>query len=103
MISERDFPSRAARASIAAISSTVRRSATTCDGSAPRPGRPRPRFFSASTSRLASASAVQAAICSSVTGVPLIGLALGHVNKTKIATKQDDIVDIIGGLKWHSC
>ncbi len=70
--SERDLPSRSARASRALISSAVRRNAMTCDGSAPRPGRPRPRFFNAATSYPASASAAQAAICSSVMGVPLI-------------------------------
>ena len=39
--SERDLCSRAARASRTASSSAVRRRATTCAGSAPRPGRPR--------------------------------------------------------------
>src|SRR6185312_723044 len=72
MISERVFPSRVARASMADNSSAVRRSAITCDGSAPRPGRPRPRFFRVSTSYPASASAAHAAICPSVTGVPLM-------------------------------
>lgn len=70
--SERVFPSRVARASRSAISSTVRRNATTCEGSAPRPGLPRPRFFNDSTSNPTSASADHAAICSSVTGSPLI-------------------------------
>ena len=42
--------SRSATASSAAISSAVRRTATTCIGSAPRPGRPRPRRFNSSTS-----------------------------------------------------
>lgn len=46
--SDRDLCSRAARASRAASSSVVRRSATTCAGSAPRPDRPRPRRLSAS-------------------------------------------------------
>src|SRR5690625_1925513 len=70
--SERDFPSRSARASRALISSAVRRKAITCDGSAPRPGRPRPRFLTAATSIPASASAAQSSICSSVTGTPFI-------------------------------
>ena len=39
MTSERVLPSRAARASRPAISSSVKRRATTWDGSAPRPGR----------------------------------------------------------------
>jgi len=42
------FP--AAAASRALSSSVVRRTATTCIGSAPRPGRPRPRRLSSSTS-----------------------------------------------------
>lgn len=59
--SERDLCSRAARASSAASSSAVNRSATTCAGSAPRPGRPRPRRLGASMSKPDSASAAQAA------------------------------------------
>ncbi len=40
----------AAAASRASSSSAVSRTATTCMGSAPRPGRPRPRRFNSSTS-----------------------------------------------------
>lgn len=50
MASDREMCSRSAMASTAASSSTVRRTATTCIGSDPRPGRPRPRRFIASTS-----------------------------------------------------
>jgi len=48
--SDRDLLSRAARASRAASSAEVRRNVTTWEGSAPRPGRPRPRVFSFDTS-----------------------------------------------------
>lgn len=48
--SERDTCSRSAIASNANSSSAVSRTATTCIGSAPRPGRPRPRRLSWSTS-----------------------------------------------------
>ncbi|MFA4840243.1 MAG: heme-binding protein [Agrococcus sp.] len=41
-------------------------------GPAPRPGRPRPRFFNAAASYPAAASAAQAAICASSTGTPSI-------------------------------
>ena len=57
----------AAAASRASSSSTVSRTATTCIGSAPRPGRPRPRRFNSSTSYPASASAAHVWICSSLT------------------------------------
>ncbi len=54
--SDREMCSRSAMASTAASSSAVRRTATTCIGSAPRPGRPRPRRFISSTSYPSSAS-----------------------------------------------
>lgn len=68
--SEQDLPSRSARASRALISSWVRRRAITCDGAAPRPGRPRPHFFKPATS--CPVSVAQSKICPSVIGVPLI-------------------------------
>ena len=45
----------------------VKRTATTCIGSAPRPGRPRPRRFNSPTSQPASASSTHVPICSSLT------------------------------------
>jgi len=57
----------AANASRAVISSAVDRTAMTGIGSAPRPGRPRPRCFSASTSNPASASSAHCWIRSPLT------------------------------------
>lgn len=48
--SERDMCSRAVNSSSASILSAVKRTAMTCIGSAPRPGRPRPRRFNSSAS-----------------------------------------------------